>query len=148
MTARLNILMFAAVQSPDLLCIKCIAWHTARYACVSVANWTGLSNIYFFWLMHDKCNGCIMQGVSEQNMVQIIAPAIKPLVSDRASAVKEACFASVASWLGASRSVLLLKWHVELTCSIHPPHLSALQADKLTSTRDATVGSSVQVSAI
>ena len=89
-----------------------------------------------------------MQGVSEQDMVQIIAPAIKPLVSDRASAVKEACFASVASWLGASRSVLPLKWHVDFACSIHQTDHqthSALQADELTNTKDALVSSSVQV---
>lgn len=48
---------------------------------------------------------CLSQGVSEQAMVQVIAPAVKPLVSDRASAVKEQCFAAVGSWLGASRSV-------------------------------------------
>ena len=51
---------------------------------------------------------CLLQGVSEQAMVQVIAPAVKPLVSDRASAVKEQCFAAVGSWLGASRSVASL----------------------------------------
>lgn len=67
---------------------------------------------------------CVLQGVSEQAMVQVIAPAVKPLVSDRAAAVKEQCFAAVGSWLGASRSAL----HV----SEARPHLWALlpmQAD-------------------
>ncbi|DBA86358.1 TPA: hypothetical protein ACH3X2_005589 [Trebouxia sp. C0005] len=45
----------------------------------------------------------VTKGVSEQAMVQVIAPAVKPLVCDRASAVKEQCFAAVGSWLGASR---------------------------------------------
>ena len=48
----------------------------------------------------------VLQGVSEQLMVQVVAPAVKPLVSDRASAVKEQCFTAVAGWLGASRSAL------------------------------------------
>lgn len=51
-------------------------------------------------------NECLLQGVSEQAMVQVIAPAVKPLVSDRATAVKEQCFAAVGSWLGAPRSAL------------------------------------------
>ncbi|KAA6419548.1 MAG: hypothetical protein FRX49_10473 [Trebouxia sp. A1-2] len=50
----------------------------------------------------------VTKGVSEQAMVQVIAPAVKPLVSDRASAVKEQCFAAVGSWLGASRQGRLL----------------------------------------
>lgn len=33
----------------------------------------------------------------------MVAPAVKPLGSDRANAVKEQCFTAVASWLGASR---------------------------------------------
>ena len=38
-------------------------------------------------------------------MVDVVAPAVKPVVSDRANAVKEQCFTAIAGWLGASRCV-------------------------------------------
>lgn len=48
----------------------------------------------------DVCHA--VQGVREELMVSTIAPAVRPLVSDRTPAVKEQCFAALAGWLGAS----------------------------------------------
>ena len=47
------------------------------------------------------------QGVRQEVMVATIAPSVRPLVSDRAAAVKEQCFAALANWLGASRYAAL-----------------------------------------
>lgn len=58
-----------------------------------------------------------MQGASEKSLVHMVAPAVKPLVSDRANAVKEQCFTAVAGWLGASRYELSMGF----PCKSQPP---------------------------
>ena len=59
-----------------------------------------------------------VQGVSEQSMAEVIAPAVKPLVSDRANAVKEQCFMAVAGWLGASRCCCTVPSCIELSACL------------------------------
>ena len=51
-------------------------------------------------------------------MVEVIAPAAKPLVSDRANAVKEQCFTAVAGWLGASRCCCIVPSCIRLSASL------------------------------